>query len=356
MNYEDAFNKMIAAYGKPVLSDTFLVRSILLDYIGSSIIDTQLVNAYSLLNRSENLFTYINKHSLDESKNHIKALIVMAPRHLSVDQYIESIEPLLFLHFPNQYVKRKTKCSGPQVAVVAKNKSNNPPLSLVSKPQVVNKQKPIQKPVVQKVIDSISISGVCKELLIDYGSTDISVYKNNKNITKSAISVVRNGTCYIKIKGKYSHFKIMLPNNYYKKIRINIETQDIDFACGRGHVFSLGELEIKTGECSTHISTNANLVSVNQDKGSTVYGGYIKEGRFALTKERVHCNFKSQKAVCNVTSIKKDVVDVEYISYRVKPKINHFLKKIKKVKGYYHLGNQPIKLDILTENGKIYVH
>ncbi len=359
MNYNDAFNKMLASYSLEVLDDAILVRSILSDYIGGSVIDSVLVNALYQISRNDNLFTYVKNHSLEESKTHIKGFIYTAPRHITIEQYIESVEPLLFSIFPNTYVKRIKNNVGAKVAAINKinrqppfTKSNQIQIAMPS-PKVVL---PTHTPIVQKVINSIFINGLCKELFVDCGVTDIKVLKNNKDITKKAISVIRNGTCYLKLRGKFSTFKVYLPKTSYKQIKIHGDLKKIDFACARGYNFHADELSIKTDDCFTHINCNVDELFINQHTGYIIAAGYMKKVEEELTHNKVHCYFKTSNPVCNAASLNKDQIDLEFIYYKIKPKINRLFKKIKRAKGAYYLGHQSIKLDLYCHNGRISVH
>lgn len=100
MKYKEAFSIVFNRYGDNVLSDIFIFRSMMLDLIGESYLDNDLLNAFLLLNPSK-LYSLIRALPLKDAKLCIEKEIDSSDKCYSILQYNQSIEPLLLFLYPD---------------------------------------------------------------------------------------------------------------------------------------------------------------------------------------------------------------------------------------------------------------
>ena len=115
MNYQEAFKAIISKYGIDALRDGFFVRSFLLDIITKTPDNLNLVGAYYSLNKVAVFPGSLLSKNLNECKVYIKLSIQKASKKHTVLNYIQSVEPLLFILFPHEYVSISANASDTKI-------------------------------------------------------------------------------------------------------------------------------------------------------------------------------------------------------------------------------------------------
>ena len=257
MNYQEAFNRIIDIYGLEVLNNTFLVHSFLSDYTKSNE-DIELLNAYFILNRKEPIYETIKHYSLNDSKHHIKSLIIESDRQYTPVQYIKSIEPLLFILYPNEYVRvqdnfQKKNVVNNIVKIKANNNNNN------QNPIVQNKA--INK---KKAFSSFNIFSDCKKLTIkSEACVNFRVInKRGKDVTNKVHFDIKNDVFDLVLQEKNEEFTVNIPPKTYKTFAINHGNGDLSIQMDLPSKKIAKELFIYCDHVYSNIECNADKIHI----------------------------------------------------------------------------------------------
>ena len=350
---------MLEQKGIKILDDSFEVRSFLADYIGNSFLDLQLLKAYTQLNREVILYQSISRYSLLEAKNHIKGLIKNSDHSYSMEQYIHSVEPLLFYLFPNEYVhyQRKTIASG----VSAKINRGNPikidnKLSIIKEPEyIIDPPKP--KKIVQPIFTSISIGAVCRSLFITQSENDeFMILRDNKDVTLTTVSSIKHNTKRISIYDKGHDYTIMLPKRKYERFKCTYHGKSFSIASSKTKRMVFREIELSSVKGDTAIIADSESIAVTQNKGTIFYDGYMNHIHIRKDKTKVDCIFKDKSIQKRLYILShKAIVKGEFPGYRIKPKVNSTFGKNRRVKGTYYINKEKLFVDISTRKGDIFI-
>ena len=374
MNYQDAFFKLVNEHGLEVLNDSFLVRSFLFDYVANSFNDAQLINAYYVLNRNKPLYKAIQGCALRESKDYIKSLILANP-NFPVVQYIKSVEPLLLLLYPKEYVifNGGPKTTGNSIKVI---KGRNPvPAPIITNPVVNNNGGVVQK-VIKPAINNnpapnrkgmavnnatyltCSVNIRCKKLFISYSNTNKLVILNgaDKDVTATTPVTINNGNINIVLKKKRQICKLKLPRRIYRSLNITFFGEELSIEGSSSSAFTADKVNINTEKGDTKVYLNSAVVSINQNEGFLDIKGKIEALNALLNYGHVTCHLDpSVQNNCNV-QVNSGNIYICYPSCKIKPKMTHLFYKTNFVTGTYKINNRYIRFALSAPKGKISVY
>lgn len=371
MNYQESFCKLLNQQGLKALDDVFLLRSYLSDYIGNSIHDLELLDAYCSLNHNEVLLHVVNNLQLKESKNQIKTHILKADKKYSALQYIKSMEPLLLYLYPHEYQpidESKIKKQSSAIKVVRATKERKEAASPLSIQKHISPPLPkgltiAVKPKAPKAVHSnvayskVRINCICRKLIISYSEDDIARvfdsvgndYSNNINTSLCVDKISIN------IEAKQRSLYVMLPKKQYDYIDITHVGKELTLMSDYK-----GELKAKKVDIISIgglVSTNMEIcdLCINKEGGRVFVNGKISNllinsnkcdiGVYvdSLTQEKIEINNNNGN------------VNVHNIGVSVNHPIKYALKKSNIISGIYQLGSKKILLNICNQKGKICV-
>ena len=339
MKYQEAFISVVNKYGYEILNDRFLSHSLLSDAVGGSLYDNQLLDCFYLLNK--NLYSQIVYHSLTESKNIVKNLIVHADKKYMVSQYIRSIEPLLLLMYPNEYVPYQEKKVG-----VIKGK----------KAQPKNKAPVHQKTKAKKInIKTVSIIAKCPGLKIAYcekGNYQL-LDNNGVDITNQVICDINNNVAELKIPEACGFATLLLKKKEYNSL--NIVTKDIDLSIRDTVRFRFKEINADVSGGYSALFVDTEKIVWKQNSGSVFVGGAVKN----IVVDGSSVSFAGMIWGSNLgyyrVHTKYGEIEMKFYAGKVKPKVNHLFSKVHTVRGEYRVSNKKINLDLYAPYRKIKV-
>lgn len=358
MNYQEAFKTLINRYGMDALKDGFFVRSFLLDSVNKTPDNINLVEAYYSLNKVAAFPGLLLSMNLDECKAYIKLSIQKASKKYTALNYIQSMEPLLFILFPHEYVSISENSSDIKMAKAStichiKQEAQKHNTEIVQK---IKQQKKANS----KSFSSISIMANCLEIYLISCDTELRIQdKNCSDMIKKVFVDISRGMLSIKLNDKRKIFYVYVPRKKYKTISLKTNTKRtfIDDASFEER-FKAKELDIIAGKGITEIHGNYDYLSVQQNVGRILISGASKktivEGNETLVFDTIYHNEVNCIGDYQIR-VNKGNIDLRCIKYKVKPKVNHLFKRVKKVDGVYSIGHKRIKLSLSTNNGSIFV-
>ena len=337
MNYRSAFEKLISIYDYKILQENFLVRSFLFDYVGNSYIDKELVDAFFIINKYS-IYENIRFLTLYNAKNAIKEMINKEIRSHSIEQYVRSVEPLLFLLYPNEYKEYKSS-SNVKVKKMVKKKS-----TVIIKPQVKKipkKSLPISSLVIESKSRSLTISTWKRKdyRIFNKDGVDVtSTFKPKKNC--ETLSII--------IPSKRGSYTVKIPKTDYKNMRINYS----------GKLLAVNEVTCDNFKC-VNSNAVANFVvdsesfTLAQNSGAVKILGNINKLSALLTKTSVEgCLYSSNPELYSISTTECDI-KLETLK-AIHPSFNRAFKRVQEVNGLYTIGKKPVKLFLkTTEKGRI---
>ena len=374
MNYQDAFFKLVNEHGLEILNDSFLVRSFLFDHVANSFNDVQLINAYYVLNRNQPLYKAIQGYSLRESKDYIKTLIKANP-NFQVIQYIKSVEPLLLILYPKEYVifNGAPKTPGNSIKVI---KGRNPVPAPVITNQIINNNPGIVQKAVKPVVNNnpapvrkgmAIVNGTyltcsanirCKRLLISYSNTNKLVILNgaDKDVTATTPVTINNGNINIVLKKKRQICKLKLPRRIYRSLNITFFGEELSIEGSSSSAFTADKVNINTDKGNTHLNLNSDSVSISQNEGFLEINGKIKALNALINAGHVGCHLEpSVQDSCNI-QVNSGNIFMSYPWCKIKPRMTSLFYKTNFVAGTYMINYRYIRFALSTPNGKITVY
>lgn len=363
MNYYEAFNLMIDKFGLTLMNDNFLVRSFLSDLIGNSYNDTQLLNAFNLLNK-QSLYLSIHNYSLTDSKNHIKSLINKSDKRYTIEQYIHSVEPLLLILYPNEYVlyRGRANNNGNSIKINRVNKPNGKVVQIVKhtptptfQPTPTPKPKPKRKKKLAP-IEAVSITANCKELLVTYGNDkEIMIYKGGIDVTPYIKSLVRVNAKFIEIDDYRGLYTVSLPKGLYQKLKISYVGKRLDVNSKGARRMIVNEVSISCPYGESYISTNSKDVYIIQRKGKVIYRGKVNNLHMRKGKNVADITFHNGGMDDLEIAMAKESINLAFLSHKLthNPYSPYF--KLKKVDWTYKLGPEKVRLTLYTKRGRILI-
>ena len=369
MRYQDAFNDVVKRYGLDYLNETFLVHSLLSDLIGSSLDDIGLVNAYYSLNKQLPLYSFIQNKTLAESKTYIKSLIAKSNNEYTVVQFIRSVEPLLLILFPKEYVPIaafQAKAQSQKIDVVRNNRQvqNEHAKVLIQKAIVNAKATPQKKPKAQKLKKYITqpclyatINAACSTLSVTYNTgDDIKIIDSfNHDVTNSAVITQTASMVTVDISNKHHEYTIMLPKKRYNRVEVNYEGSVLTVSGIGDQLFSATNLAVNTNKALTRLYVKSSSLECSQNKGDAYILGDITNIYMGINKGDVDCYITGKRGNYYVINSNSGDINLEFEEDKVRPKINHFFQPVDSVKGRYYIGSRSIKLELTTNKGRIRV-
>ena len=368
MEYLKVASKVIDKYGIEVFETPFVFRSLLSDLIGQSKIDNDLLNAFYLINQDKSLYIEIKNLSLKDMKAYVLDLISKLDKRYTKWQYIKSIEPMLFVLYPNEYVPIPDKAviSNSQNNRVVKNKVviNKPQQPVANKqPQVpVKANKPkkanVRKPFNAKQdINHIVIESTCESLEIKYETADnIHIFDSNGvEVTKTAKIWHKDDFMKINVPNIERKYIVQLPKKKYFSLRVEYNGSFLKIYGDKKTYFKATKAEINSNNSVTSLDIDTNTFVINQNSGDIFAIGKILNTYADLNSANITCYYLGNHG--NYYSIESNSgdIDLEFVNEKVTPKVNHFLKRVRNVQGTYKLGKTDIRFDLVTNSGKIKV-
>ena len=361
MNYYEAFNQMIDKFGLSVMNDNFLVRSFLSDLIGNSYNDSQLLNAFNILNK-QSLYLSIHNMSLTDSKNHIKSLINKSDKAYTIEQYVHSVEPLLLTLFPNEYVlfKGRVNTNNNSIKINRANKPNGKVVQIV-KPSPAIQPAPTPKPKPKRKkkaapIEAVSITANCRELLVTYGNDkEIMIYKGGIDVTSSIKSLVRVNAKFIEINDYKGLYTVALPKGMYQKLKVSYVGKRLDVNSKGARRMIVNEVSISGYHGESYISTNSKDVYLLQRKGMVIYRGKTNNLHMRKGKNVADITFHNGGMDDLEIAMSKENINLAFLSHKLSPNPYSPYIKLKKVNWTYKLGPEKVRLMMSTKRGKIMI-
>ena len=351
MNYQEAFFKVVNEYGIEVLKDRFFTRSLISDYIGGSIDDNQLLNAYCLLDKNQSVFEIIQANSVNDSKAHFKHLISSQNKGYTIRQYIKSIEPIYLLIFPSEYTPLKeTNHNIKTQASLQKHQRVNPINNVA-----VGVAKAIKGQ--NNTFRAIRLNVPYCDLEIAFTKKKkLSITKNGKNVTNKIKPVYKQDAVYLDIKDPRANYKLEVPMKLYDSIDIAQEGGYLSTSPEELSKYIAKRFNIYMKDGTIYLKSSAKSINVIQDRGYILQSGRYYD--FSLTGKKVEVySFCYEDAPKELNmDIGSGSIDLYFNNARPKPRINHLFKKVKNVDGVYKLGSGTIKMNLSVKNGKIKVH
>ena len=358
MNYQEAFKAIISKYGIDALRDGFFVRSFLFDSVNKTPDNLNLVEAYYSLNKVAAFPDSLLSKNLNECKVYIKLSIQKASKKHTVLNYIQSVEPLLFILFPHEYVSISANASDTKITKAStichiKQEIQNHNTDIIRK----IKQK---KKVKSKSFSSISIMANCLKVYLISCDTELRIQdKNCSDMIKKVFVDISRGTLSIKLNDKRKIFYIFVPRKKYKSISLKTNSRRIyvgDTSFEKN--FEAKELDIVVAKGITEIHGNYDVLSIQQNVGRILVSGASNktmiEGNETIVCDTIYYN-EATRTGEYIIRVNKGNINLCCSQHKVKPRINHLFKKIKIVDGVYSIGHKNIKLSLSTNNGAVFV-
>ena len=332
MDYLAAFNSLVDQHGLTVLEDSFLVRSFLSDYV-SSYLECQLIDAFYKLN---DVYPYVRSHTLEESKDYIKKQIKDAGPSYTITQYIRSVEPLLLKVFPS-YTRYQPKPVNKPVSV----KRNN-------KPVVVDNNN----------YHSLHMDVRCKNLTLTYGSSrKIRILNNkNKDITDTVSYYYDNGKLSFDFKKKRGDFLIELPKRDYQYLSIVFKGNKLTIKGDDVNKFTVRDSELNIVDGDVDMDIIGKTLNVKQGHGFFSYNGSLTGFNYNGLSGGVYASFiDNDLKKCNVKLDYGNIM-LFFLACKIRPRINHLIRKVRSVDGVYFLKKNLVKLVLSAPKGNIKVY
>ena len=334
MNYFDAFNKLVNEHGLDVIKDNTLVHSFLSDYVGASFSESRLVEAYYLLNESSVVYDKIKKLKLDKAKEYIKDRIEKCSQEYSKVEYIKSIEPLLLILYPNEYVLLGSK---PKQAKKNNNKSGSP-LDI-----------------------SIDANDLYSTLDIEFDYVNsIKVLSGKDDITHKAVKKIPTGieikTNYVTTRSFSNSVKIYLPHKGIRNIVVQSKT------IHKLKISTLYSLEenansIKIDTCAnktTIVGVKCKSLRIVQEYGKIKVDAQVQNLNIRGKYPNVRCNL-DHTLIKQVFIKVSGNIKLSFNGISVNPQVNRRFKTIHEVTGTYRVGGNDVALKLSSGFGKIKV-
>ena len=337
MNYETAIQELINQYGREVLDDSFQVRAVLSDFIGSSIHDSRLVSCFCWLNENLGLLMTARNSNLNCFRQTIISFYKGNKSEFVKDEIKASINPLTAILFESEYANWQKKQKAPK------------------EPQV---KKPKKKPVVAKevfeyapnIIEVLKIRvEVGNVLLRPSKDGKLFITLNGKKLDLSAFVKVRNNNISIDLRRKRGNIAIYIPNK--KTI------QTIDVKANLSY-FSL-EPAIKVENLK--IDSNRSLRWFGHcqtldlsSKGSVdVYFADAKSIRIKAERDINYSLFAPRSGVSlSMYSLKGDIRG-HFSNGRTCPRVIPWFGSVKQVNAVSYVKGIQIKYDLYAPYGKV---
>lgn len=358
MNYQEAFKAIISKYGIDALRDGFFVRSFLFDSVNKTPDNLNLVEAYYSLNKVAVFPDSLLSKNLNECKAYIKSSIQKASKKHTVLNYIQSVEPLLFILFPHEYVSISENASDTKTTKVStichiKQEIQNHNTEIVRKIKQKKKAK-------SKSFSSISIMANCLKVYLISCDTALRIQDQNcSDMLKRVFVDISRGTLSIKLNDKWKIFYIFIPRKKYKSISLKTNSRrtyvgDTSFEKN----FEAKELDIVAAKGITEIHGNYDVLSIQQNIGRVLVSGASNktmiEGNETIVCDTIYYNEATRMGEY-IIRVNKGNIYLCCLHHKVKPKINHLFKKVKNIDGVYSFGNIKTKLSLSTNVGSIIV-
>lgn len=338
MNYQESFKKMIDTYGYEILNDNTMMRNYLSDLIGSSFLDVRLLNSFYLLNKDSDLYRSIQNLSLKESKDYIKTLIVKSGNGFTIEDYIKSVEPLLLLMYPNEYVPYKGSGSVKQIRKkTPENGGYDPVIALVR--------------AIKPKTDNLSINANTESLVVTMGaSSDIRIIKGKKDVThlfnvSNSIDIVDSQESYI----------IEVPRKDLLKIDISYTGNKLSVLSKTKKRFTVDKLNINSNSGDTYIDGNINHLNITQSNGDINIIGKTNTINISASLSNIQYAFtKGTPKRVNITTGWGNI-NINLMGKTIKPKINHLLFPVRSVFKECLVGKKKVIFNLTTSKGRISV-
>lgn len=362
MNYQEAFFKIVNQYGIQILNNSFLVYSILCDYVRYSLNNARMLGAFYILNIKSPIYSDIKGISLKESKELIKRRINKIDKKYTFVEYVKSIEPLLILIFKNEYIPIKSNAS---------NKEKNMQLNKTINSKTINKSviaKDKQPTNIKEVknmdILSFTIGKTIGDVFVIIGSQtnklSIDLDKRHSFNLANAIKVEKGKTSVFIDNSTIGKYKgpciIQLPKHQYKRIKINyLGKKRIKINSLPICETIVDEMSIKSLGSAVFISGNYKKLHVTQKEGRVLVEGMTKYLTIYGIRTDVNCVLNPKTLNKSYVNLTKGNIRISFYGAKPYPKINKLFKTIQKVDGVYKVCDNNIDFRLATINGKIIV-
>lgn len=347
MNYQEAFFKVVNEYGIEILKDRFFTRSLIADYIGGSLDDNQLLNAYCLLDKNQSVYEIIQNSSVKDSKEHLKLLISNQNKKYTARQYIKSIEPIYLLIYPKEYTPLKDARNNVKVKASLQRHSKKTNLEDST---IVNQHQ-------NNVFKTINLNiPFCSFEVVFAKCKKLTITKDNRDVTLKTKPVFNQNAVCIDIKESRATYKLEVPMKQYDSINILQDGGYLTINSNDSSKFIARKMNITMRDGSLYIKASAKKINVAKDRGNVLQSGRYFE--FSLSGKRVETySFCYEDAPKRVNmALASGSIDLYFNNVSPKPKINRLFRKVTNVDGVYRLGSRTIKLNLSIKNGKIKVH
>lgn len=328
---------MIKTYGLKILHNSFLVRSFLYDYVGNSYQDKDLIEAYYLLDKDNNIYNKISGDKLQDSREYIKSIISKADTRYSSKLYLQSVEPLLMVLYPIKH-KENTK------------PKNNDDKQVVT----IKSDKPLKKKKHRSNSKEVNIVANCKKLVVGYTSDTTP-----KLLSKSLFGYkpcsglnYNQGIVDLNLNNDKKTYTLLLPNIRYKKISISFNGKELLL----NDNIKANNLMINSQSGYATLNVESGCVKVKQNDGNVYVSGKTKSLTISNKKGNVVCSLDANyQKNCTVVA-NNGYINIDYPMYSIRPRIHCLLRKLKTIKGIYQIGFNNVEMFLkVIKNGRIIV-
>lgn len=369
MNYNDAIEKIISEYGIDILSNRFITRSILSDYIRNQYESVKLIDALYNIYEICNVVDVFRENGFTNGRVELKKIYNESSINCSIKEYKNSINPISKYLFPDEYeVANNIKENNDVTLVASKNKNG----SKNEKLTIINNE--ITKDVKRNngnIIKNIEIDIGNNQLLLRRTKNNkIEIYVGNKQIDIKNYTIMNN-TLFIDFKN------VKTPNIIYIYIpHKNYDSLCINNYCADELIFSSIDIELynldlrKTNYIFKKILINGQYIKldfkgycnelvVNIKSNYSAVSVIAKLNKFSLKllKGTIKFNIEPrlQKDMNIYIRAYSSVIKGKFGNRKLKKPLRHSIlsKHPIVIDNSYNLNGNKINVDIITMKGTV---
>ena len=360
MEYSIAIEKLINSYKLDILDNTFLSRSILLDYIGNSIYDKKLVDVFYYINKTNNIKNIFINSSLHEGRKILEGIYQDHKNDITKQEFVDAINPISKIIYPveyEEYIKNKVNNKVLVNKVVVKKKKEEPVVKATPKPIVLNPppKQTTPKQVKKKTIQKISVKLYNNKLEIyHHDKKDIEIYIDNKLQKLSNYQVINQDTYLFDFSNKIGDIIIYLPNKMYNLLEIEANSNCIVLGKNSNNLLKVRKIIINSRK--SYLTLYCKTLTMNINTRIAIINIY------SILKNLKIYTFDSSLYFDIDVPYDKGSIHIDGFNVRITgkfkngkliPKLNKFLFMKKNIRDIYYSGNTELKLDIKTKVGSI---
>lgn len=282
MDFNNAIIKMIDESSLDVLKDAFRMRSILYDFVGSSIYDKKLVDVFCHIAADIDFNDTFTNLGLSKGREEFKSKFVNYKTICTASEYVDAINPISSIICKDEYLEyqksKKQNVEKKIVEAVSINKAQNTVLEqktlLAGKKQQVA-AKVMSNPIINQNRDISKIKGIViktKDQNIRFkskSSGSICVFKGDskRSMSLSKYPIINN-KLYLDFVDMDDNITISLNTNIYESL--NITSNGGNILIERGYRFPLciNHLKIKTVTGDISVECRCMDLKINSEFGA----------------------------------------------------------------------------------------